>query len=48
MWVLTGDKVETAINIGTSCRLLDNEMNHFVLKQTKPKKVRIELVNALA
>lgn len=31
VWVLTGDKVETAINIGTSCRLLDSEMNMFVL-----------------
>jgi len=23
LWVLTGDKIETAINIGFSCRLLD-------------------------
>eukprot|EP00455_Lapot_gusevi_P036920 TRINITY_DN4116_c0_g3_i2.p1 TRINITY_DN4116_c0_g3~~TRINITY_DN4116_c0_g3_i2.p1 ORF type:complete len:1260 (-),score=363.04 TRINITY_DN4116_c0_g3_i2:462-4241(-) len=26
IWILTGDKVETAINIGRSCRLLTNEM----------------------
>jgi len=26
LWVLTGDKVETAINIGFSCNLLDNNM----------------------
>jgi len=26
VWVLTGDKIETAINIGTSCGLLDNSM----------------------
>ena len=26
MWVLTGDKIETAINIGYSSGLLDNEM----------------------
>ncbi|PWW78449.1 phospholipid-translocating P-type ATPase [Tuber magnatum] len=26
LWVLTGDKVETAINIGFSCNLLDNGM----------------------
>ena len=26
VWVLTGDKVETAINIGYSAGLLDNEM----------------------
>jgi magnesium-transporting ATPase (P-type) len=47
LWVLTGDKVETAINIGFSCRLLNNDMNMFILKETKPKKVRVELVNAL-
>ena len=27
LWVLTGDKVETAINIGFSCNLLNNEMD---------------------
>ena len=32
VWVLTGDKVETAINIGYSCRLLNNEMNTFILE----------------
>eukprot|EP01017_Pseudomicrothorax_dubius_P003341 TRINITY_DN10457_c0_g1_i2.p1 TRINITY_DN10457_c0_g1~~TRINITY_DN10457_c0_g1_i2.p1 ORF type:complete len:267 (+),score=59.45 TRINITY_DN10457_c0_g1_i2:63-863(+) len=26
-WILTGDKVETAINIGTSCKLLEEEMD---------------------
>lgn len=26
VWVLTGDKIETAINIGYSCKLLNNEM----------------------
>jgi P-type E1-E2 ATPase len=25
IWVLTGDKVETAINIGYACSLLSNE-----------------------
>lgn len=32
LWVLTGDKVETAINIGFSCNLLDNNMDLLVLK----------------
>lgn len=32
LWVLTGDKVETAINIGFSCNLLKNEMELLVLK----------------
>ena len=26
IWVLTGDKVETAINIGYSCQLLTKEL----------------------
>ena len=37
LWVLTGDKIETAINIGFSCKLLDNEMNLFILQKVKPK-----------
>ena len=32
VWVLTGDKVETAINIGTSCQLLHDAMNMFILQ----------------
>lgn len=32
LWVLTGDKVETAINIGFSCNLLNNEMELVRLK----------------
>ena len=31
VWVLTGDKVETAINIGFSCGLLNNEMMQHVI-----------------
>ncbi|KAJ3388840.1 phospholipid transporting ATPase [Lobulomyces angularis] len=32
IWVLTGDKVETAINIGFSCNLLKKDMNIILLK----------------
>lgn len=32
LWVLTGDKVETAINIGFSCNLLNNDMDLIVFK----------------
>lgn len=32
LWVLTGDKVETAINIGFSCNLLDNDMDLILLQ----------------
>lgn len=32
LWVLTGDKVETAINIGYSCNLLHNSMELLVMQ----------------
>ncbi len=31
IWVLTGDKVETAINIGKSCSLLDDDMEIIII-----------------
>lgn len=31
VWVLTGDKIETAINIGFSCKLLNDKMELYVL-----------------
>ena len=31
IWVLTGDKQETAINIGHSCKLLQTGMHHIVI-----------------
>lgn len=36
LWVLTGDRVETAINIGFSCNLLSNNMELIVF-QVQPK-----------
>jgi phospholipid-transporting ATPase len=33
IWVLTGDKQETAINIGNSCKLLDTSMTLLVINQ---------------
>ena len=33
LWVLTGDKIETAINIGFSCEALDKETEIFVLSE---------------
>jgi len=47
LWVLTGDKIETAINIGNSCQLLHNNMNMFILEESKPKRVRIEINKSL-
>ena len=48
LWVLTGDKVETAINIGHSCQLLHDAMNMFILSELEAKKVNIEITEALA
>ena len=31
IWVLTGDKIETAINIGISCKLLNDQMEIFIV-----------------
>jgi phospholipid-transporting ATPase len=31
LWVLTGDKIETAINIGISCKLLTEQMEVFIV-----------------
>jgi phospholipid-transporting ATPase len=31
VWVLTGDKIETAINIGISCKLLNEQMEVFII-----------------
>lgn len=33
LWILTGDKIETAINIGFSCNLLGNDMELLVLRE---------------
>ncbi|CAN3359348.1 phospholipid-transporting ATPase Dnf1p [Diutina catenulata] len=41
LWVLTGDKVETAINIGFSCNLLGNDMELLLLK-TKYSEEEVE------
>lgn len=48
VWVLTGDKVETAINIGYSCELLSNDMNMFIIQEKKPKRLRIEIADFTA
>ncbi|GLT86354.1 hypothetical protein SLE2022_044990 [Rubroshorea leprosula] len=31
IWVLTGDKIETAINIAYACNLMNNEMKQFII-----------------
>lgn len=50
LWVLTGDKVETAINIGFSCNLLSNDMDLIVFKieDDRPESAAAELEKHLA
>lgn len=37
VWVLTGDKVETAINIGVSAGLLDSQIDQHIVEELDPK-----------
>lgn len=46
VWVLTGDKVETAMNIGHACRLLESEMNMFLIQKMSHKGVTKEIEDA--
>ena len=39
LWVLTGDKIETAINIGFSCELLDSEMEIFIIDKISTSSI---------
>jgi len=49
LWVLTGDKQETAINIGFSCRLLNSEMEPLLIINGKTEdEVKEQLKHALA
>ncbi|CAG9326924.1 ATP8A1_3 [Blepharisma stoltei] len=43
IWVLTGDKVETAVNIGFSCNLLTSEMVRILVTSPKTQQVSEEL-----
>ena len=43
IWVLTGDKQETAINIGYSCKLLTEEMRVFIVDENTPEGVKRQL-----
>ena len=43
VWVLTGDKIETAVNIGFSCNLLTNSMTRITIDAISTNDVREEL-----
>lgn len=47
IWVLTGDKQETAENIGYACNMLQDEMKEvFIIRGTSPAEVEEELRTA--
>ncbi|XP_072996972.1 phospholipid-transporting ATPase 1 [Typha latifolia] len=48
VWVLTGDKQETAISIGYSCKLLSNEMTQIVINSHSKESCRKNLEDAIA
>ncbi|KAL7746748.1 hypothetical protein RI367_007911 [Sorochytrium milnesiophthora] len=49
VWVLTGDKMETAISIGFSCNLLTHDMELFVIRESddETESVEVQLRKAL-
>jgi magnesium-transporting ATPase (P-type) len=47
IWVLTGDKQETAINIGYSCNLLTYDMNLIIINGESAAEVKRQIERAL-
>uniref|UniRef100_A0A4W3K0S0 Phospholipid-transporting ATPase n=1 Tax=Callorhinchus milii TaxID=7868 RepID=A0A4W3K0S0_CALMI len=48
IWVLTGDKLETAVNIGYACNLLQDEMNEvFIIEADTPDACRVVIITLL-
>jgi len=45
VWVLTGDKIETAMNIGTSCGLLDSSMAQHMVEASDINELKQELIH---
>ena len=45
VWVLTGDKIETAINIGVSCKLLSPQMEIFIVDKRATGEIRSQILD---
>ena len=37
---MTGDKIETAINVGFSCKLLSQEMKRYIIDEKEESMIR--------
>ncbi len=48
IWVLTGDRQETAINIGMSCKLISEDMTLLVVNEENSEATRTNLGNKLS
>jgi phospholipid-transporting ATPase len=48
VWILTGDKQETAISIGYSCKLLTNDMTQIVINNNSKESCKRSLEEAHA
>ena len=44
VWVLTGDKIETAMNIGVSAGLLDNSMAQYIIEEADPPEMKDKIL----
>lgn len=47
LWVLTGDRIETAINIGFSCNLLGNDMKLLVVRPDENDATNVQFIDDL-
>lgn len=47
VWVLTGDKIETAVNIGFSCNLLTSSMEQIYITSVRTKDVEDDINKAV-
>lgn len=47
VWIITGDKRETAVNIGYSCRLLTREMKLICIQAKSDEDCKEQLQNAI-
>ncbi|KAJ5815652.1 hypothetical protein N7474_007429 [Penicillium riverlandense] len=47
VWVLTGDRQETAINIGMSCKLISEDMTLLIINEDSAEDTRSNLVKKL-
>ncbi len=47
VWVLTGDKIETAMNIGVSAGLLDSDMDNHIIEETEISSLIVNLETIL-